>query len=84
MTDLTKILKVGDKVWDYRYGEGKVSEIKTPSNKWVYCIRVILPNGVNAQWLLYQRWQAFAKITKILPPRPKASTSTMAGSAENL
>ena len=52
MTDLTKILKTGDKIQSYRYGEGKVSEIKTPSNKWVYCIKVILPNGVNSQWYL--------------------------------
>jgi len=52
MTDLTKILKVGDKVESYRYGEGEVSKIKTPSNKAHYCIQVILPNGVNAQWYL--------------------------------
>jgi hypothetical protein len=52
MKDLTKILKRGDKVQSYRYGEGEVSEIKTPSDKAHYCIQVILPNGVNAQWYL--------------------------------
>ena len=52
MADLTKILKVGDKVESYRYGEGEVSEIKTPSCNAHYCIQVILPNGVNTQWYL--------------------------------
>jgi hypothetical protein len=29
MTDLTKILKVGDRLWDSRYGEVVVTEINT-------------------------------------------------------